>query len=284
MLSLALALLAAGCNAVSSVFQRKANIAEAKRRSFGASLLLHLLSRPAWLLGIVAMIASFLLQAAALNFGTLAAVEPVLVLELPLALILGAVVLRRRLKPRDWVASAMMATGLATLIAVLAPRGGDAGSVSTPVALLAMGTAFVVVLILVLLGRFGSERRRAALFGVAAGAGFGVTAGLIKLAVARLSADGVGALFVAWETYGLVVVGVGAVGLVQAALNAGTLVAAQPGITLGDPIVAVLWGITVVGEQTRTGPVLVLAGLGAVLIAVAVIWLAHATSRADAAN
>jgi hypothetical protein len=49
---------------------------------------------------------------------------------------------------------------------------------------------------------------------------------------------------------------------VQAALNAGALVAAQPGITLLDPLVAVLWGTVVVHEQTRTGPILLIAGLG----------------------
>lgn len=282
MLSLVLALLAAGCNALSSVLQRKANIAEAQRRSFGLSLLLHLLSRPAWLLGVLAMIASFLLQATALNFGTLAGVEPVLVLELPLTLILGAALLHRRLHTRDWAAAAMMAAGLATLIAALSPSGGDAQGVSTPTALLALGTAIAGVLILVLLGRLGPERGRAALFGAAAGAGFGVTAGLMKLSVARLSADGVAALFSAWQTYGVVVLGIASVGLVQAALNAGTLVAAQPGITLADPLVAVLWGIVVVGEETRTGPVLLLAVLGGLLIVVAVVWLAGAASRVHA--
>jgi drug/metabolite transporter (DMT)-like permease len=73
------------------------------------------------LVGALALIASFLLQATALNIGALAAVEPVLVLELPITLILGAVLLHHHLHTRDWAAAAVMAAGLATLIAVLSP-------------------------------------------------------------------------------------------------------------------------------------------------------------------
>jgi hypothetical protein len=126
---------------------------------------------------------------------------------------------------------------------------------------------------------FGPVRTRAALFGIAAGAGFGLTASLMKLAVARLTQDGLPAFFTAWETYGLVAAGVGSVVLVQAALHAGTLVAAQPGITLADPVVSVVWGVLVIGETTREGPILVLAGLGAVTIGVAAMALGRALQQ-----
>jgi hypothetical protein len=76
------------------------------------------------------------------------------------------------------------------------------------------------------------------------------------------------------------VIGVASLGLVQAALNAGTLVAAQPGITLLDPLVSLLWGTVVIGEHTRTGPILVLAGLGAAVIAAGAVLLARVTGQA----
>jgi len=282
MVSLGLAVLAAACNALSSVLQRKANIAEAKRRRFGLSLLLHLLVQPAWLAGVSAMIASFVLQATALSLGTLSAVEPVLVLELPLSLILGAVLIENRLHTRDWVASAAMALGLALLIAVLSPHGGDAQDVSTATLLLTLAATIAGVVVMVLAGRFGPRRSRAALFGSAAGSGFGITAGLLKFAMAELSAGGAVGLFSAWQTYGAVVFGIGSLVLVQAALNAGTLVAAQPGITLLDPLVSVLWGAVVVGERTRTGPVLLLAVFGGTVVVTAVVWLAEAAARTEA--
>jgi hypothetical protein len=101
----------------------------------------------------------------------------------------------------------------------------------------------------------------------------------MKLAVARLSADGAAGLFSAWETYAMVGFGIGSLLIVQAALNAGTLVAAQPGITLLDPLVSLLWGTVVIGEQTRTGPILLLAALGAGLIVGGAVFLARVTGR-----
>jgi hypothetical protein len=273
--ALLLAVLAAGCNALSSVLQRKANLEESPERPFGIELLVHLVLRRAWLLGGLSMIASFLLQAVALNLGTLTAVEPVLVLELPLTLMLGAVVLGRPLPARDRSSALVMAFGLALFIAVLRPSAGEEGNIGAAAAVAATVLTLAGIAVVVLVGQFGPRRGRAALFGVAAGSGFGLTASMIKVSVTRLSESGPGALFSTWETYGVAVVGVTSVVLVQAALHAGTLVAAQPGITLLDPLVSLLWGTVVLGESTRTGPVLALAGLGAGAIAVAALALAR---------
>jgi drug/metabolite transporter (DMT)-like permease len=277
--SLLLAVAAAGCNATSSVLQRKANREQPASESFGVRLLLDLLRNPQWLLGSVAMVVSFLLQAAALDLGTLSAVEPVLVLELPITFILAAIVFSQRLPTRDWVASAMMAGGLALFIAVLAPSGGDAGSVSAPVAVLATIATAAGIAALLALGHYArTESSRAALFGIAAGSGFGLTASLIKVSVTRLTQDGVVAVFTAWETYGFIVAGVTSVIMVQAALHAGTLVSAQPGITLLDPLVSLFWGTIVLEEATRTGPILLLAALGGGFIVVGVLLLVRSST------
>jgi hypothetical protein len=226
------------------------------------------------------MIASFLLQATALAMGQLSAVEPVLVLELPLALILGAVVMGHRLNRRNWWDSAVMAAGLALLIAALAPSGGDAAHVGTTTALAATGGTLAGVAVLVACGQFGPLRARAALFGAAAGSGFGVTAALMKLALAQLTHRGVVAMLTVWPTYAAAVVGIASVALVQAALHAGTLVAAQPGITVADPLVSLLWGTLVVGENTRGGAFLWLAAAGGVMIIVAAVALSrHAVAH-----
>lgn len=279
--SLLLAVLAAGCNALSSVLQRKANREEPDDRPFGARLLVHLLTRPPWLIGIVSMIISFLLQAAALAQGELSAVEPVLALELPLTLILASVILGHAMHRWDWISAIGMAVGLAALIAALSPSGGDANAFSGGLAILATAATVAGVVALALAAQFGPLRARAALFGAAAGSGFGLTASLIKVAVTRLSHSGAVGLFTAWETYGVMVAGIGSVVLVQAALHAGTLVAAQPGLTLLDPLVSLLWGTVVFEESTRTGPILLLAAAGAALIIAAVLTLARSSDASD---
>ena len=281
-LSLVIAAVAACCNAFSSVMQRKANRQASEQpagRRFGVALLVRLVENRAWLLGFTAMIASFLLQATALSIGTLSAVEPMLVIELPLTLILGAWLLHHPLPPRDWGTSAAMAVGLAVFIAVLAPSGGDAAGVDETVSAVATGATVAAIAGAAAFARYGPDRSRAAVFGAAAGAGFGLTASFMKIAVAHLTADGVLGLLRTWELYGMIAAGVASVVLVQAALHSGTLVAAQPGITLLDPLVSLLWGTTVVGETTRTGLALLGAAAGAAVIVTAVVVLSRVSAR-----
>jgi hypothetical protein len=72
-----LSVLAACVNAVSSVVQRKANKDLPVRRKLSLGLIVDLLHTPLWFVGIVGIIAGFLLQAAALSVGALSVVQPV---------------------------------------------------------------------------------------------------------------------------------------------------------------------------------------------------------------
>ncbi len=72
-------------------------------------------------------------------------------------------------------------------------------------------------------------------------------------------------------------VAAGALGmfLTQSAMNAGRLIAAQPGLTLPDPIVSILWGVMVFGERVRGGWFIALAALSGLVMAAAVVPLAR---------
>ena len=282
--AITLAVLAAACNALSIVLQRKVNRDESAERAFGLGYLLHLITRPVWLIGLAALTLSFLLQAFSLSLGALSVVQPVLVLELPFALVLGSAVLRYRLRPVVWLSGTAMAAGLALMIAALDPHGGHAATLSTATILAAGGAALAGIAALVVIGWSGPGWVRGALLGASAGSGFGLTAALMKTAVARVPAHGVVGIFTAWETYAMVVTGVGSLALAQAALSAGNLLTAQPGITLMDPLVSLLWGTLVAGEHTRTGAALVLAAFGAALIAGAAMYLIRTISRSTEAS
>ena len=65
--------------------------------------------------------------------------------------------------------------------------------------------------------------------------------------------------------------------LLQGALQAGRLVAAQPGITLANPLVAAVWGIGIFGEDIRTGGCLIGALVGAVLIGAGAMLLSRSS-------
>jgi drug/metabolite transporter (DMT)-like permease len=264
-LSYLLAVLAAVANATSSTLQRKANISEPDDVSFRPAMILDLLHRPVWLGGIGAVTAGFVLQAAALAHGELAVVEPILVLELPFTLALASVVFHRRLHRREWTAAAMMSAGLALLLLGLEPRRGAAMHVS----LLGwgLGIAVSVLVVAALIAR--AVRRpaeRAPLLGVATGATFGMTAAFMTGASEAFAQDPVSALS-DWQTWAMLAAGLTGMFLLQNALQSGTLVAVQPGLTLTDPLASLLWAVLVFGEQVQGGPWLVVDVVGALLIA-----------------
>jgi hypothetical protein len=64
----------------------------------------------------------------------------------------------------------------------------------------------------------------------------------------------------------MVVAGLGSVFLLQNALQSGTLVAAQPALTICDPVASVLYGITMFGETVRSGLWLIIEVIGFALI------------------
>lgn len=265
MLTYLLALLAAGANAASSVLQRKANRRVPRKQNLSLRLIWSLLHQPVWFGGVLAVIVGFLLQAAALGTGELAVVEPVLVLELPVTLLLASRVFGTRLHRREWGATAVMTAALAGLLYCLAPSSGAAQHVPWYTWVTGIGVNLAVIAGLTAWGRTGpagkggragrrggSSARQAAVLGVAAGSGFGLTAALMK-GMTTAYAHGIGTVLTSWELYAMIASGVLAMFLLQSAVNAGRLISAQPGLTLSDPVVSILWGALVFHERLRGG-------------------------------
>jgi hypothetical protein len=274
LVSFVFAAAAAGGNALSNVMQRKASLEQPDGR-FGAATMVDLLRRPTWLLGFSAMVASFILQAIALNFGQLSSVETVITLEVPLTLLVASRVFKVRVGRPEWTGIWTMTAGAVVLIASLNPQPGDESHVSHTTYGIAGGATAAMVVALIVAAHRGTTLWATACLGAAAGTSFGLTATLIKEVTARLSSDGIVGLLTSWQTYGAVAAGVSGVVIMQWALHTGPLLAAQPGFTLMDPLVSILWGVLIYNESTRTGPWLVLATAGGVAIGVGVFLLAH---------
>jgi hypothetical protein len=73
------------------------------------------------------------------------------------------------------------------------------------------------------------------------------------------------AFFSTWQLYGTAVAGVGALFLLQNGLQAGMLVAVQPPLTLGDALISTSYGVTIYGEEIRTGGWLLVVQIAAVI-------------------
>src|SRR5579875_693421 len=163
LLAYALGFLAAVANAGANVLQRAANRGESSDLEFSLQLIARLVRKPVWLAGIGMMTSSFLLQAAGLGFGTLAAVEPLLVLELPLTLVAAAIWLDGSLGRREWLAVAGMTGGTIGLIAFLGPTGGRS-QIAAPVwAAAIVATAALTLAVFLVAHRHRDPGRRATL-------------------------------------------------------------------------------------------------------------------------
>jgi len=195
MLSYLLAVLAACANATSSVLQRKANRKVPRRLNLSWRLIRSLLHQPVWFGGIAAICVGFLLQATALGEGQLSMVEPILILELPLTLILASRVFGQRMRGREWGSAVAMTAGLGALLYLLQPSAGRSTSVR-------------------------------------------------------------------WYVW--------LIGL-----------AAQPGMTLADPVLSVLWGVLAFHEKVRAGWFAVPEVISLAIVAAAVIALARSPLLAE---
>lgn len=283
MLTYLLAILAACANATSSVLQRKANRQVPREENLSLKLVWSLAHEPVWFGGVLAVFAGFLLQATALGNGQISVVEPILVLELPATLLLAARVFRTRLGWREWACVAGMAAGLAGMLYALSPSAGRTVGPRWYAWLTGIGVTLAFAGAMVAWGRRGPGGRNggsrggahlAATLGVAAGSVFGLTAALMK-GMTGTFADGIGALLTSWQLYGMIAAGVLGMFLMQSAMNAGRLIAAQPGLTLSDPVVSILWGVLVFNERLRGGWFIVLAVISGLVLASAVVVLAR---------
>ena len=279
-----LALCAALSNALYVTTQHVASTSGRVRRASGLRLAAYLLSSPLWLFGLAVGIGGFVFQAAALNNGQLSIVQALLVTELVFGLLLRKLWIRQTIRPAAWVAAALTCAGLALFVVVDEPQGGTpAPSAHAWVGALAVfgGAAAAMALA----ARWGSPRRRAALYAAAAAIVWALVATFIKTATEILTESGIAAVFTHWPVYALAAGGVAGILLVQAALHVGPLSVSQPLLVIVDPSVSVVLSIWLFREHYTSDPWMVLAGgAGFLVMCVGVLALTRtAPSTMEAA-
>ena len=268
-----LALAASFCTATSSVCQRLGAAPAPGGEKFSPRLLLYLVRQPIWLAGVASMILGFVFQVAALHYGTLAMVQPILATELLFVFAYMALIGSRRVLRHDWLAASAMAAGLGVFLFTSNPSGGHLHAPASAwwfAGISALGLAVITTAMAFTPLRRGappSPARRAATLGVATGISWGFLAAVIK----ELSAHTGGgfAIFLTWSPYVLVAVGAASMLLSSHAFQAGPLAASQPGFTIVDPLVASLLGVFIFKEHLQLGPLALSIEVAALIALVA---------------
>jgi hypothetical protein len=264
--------------AVASVLQQGAAHEVPAEYSMRIGLLTRLVRRPLWLAGVAADIGAFLLEAVALGLGSVSLVQPILVVGLPLALGLAAVVSHQHLGSREWTATGALCLSLLLFIAVNHPQAGDDFAPIrrwlVVVIIVAGGMAICVA------AAMARPAARATLLAAATGLIYCITAGLTK-SVAALVSNDVFSIFRHWETYAMLGVGLLSMLLAQSSFQAGHLRQSLPMLTLVPPVAGVLAGAYLFGEDLHVTPFAAVADVFAVLLAA---WSVFTLSRSPLAE
>lgn len=260
-----LSLLAALTFGAGVAFEARAAVQEPQELAGRPGLLLRLARRPLWIAGLAANVTGFALQTAALHRGSLVVVQPLLTTSLLFTLLILAGWERSPLTRPQWTAIMLVVVGLAVFLAVSSPGESSEGTADAQAWLLCTISVVTIVAISASAGLRARGTSRAALLAIAAGTLDAFMATLAK-AFAHSLDHGFWSVFRTWTPYAVVAAGVASLLFISTAYQAGRPTVALPIITVLDPVVAVVIGITFYGEHVRFGgvrsPAIVLGTMG----------------------
>jgi drug/metabolite transporter (DMT)-like permease len=238
------------------------------------ALFRRLLRDRRWWTGSLVAAAGFGLQAAALGVGSVVLVQALSVTSLLFALVISATVNHRRITRWQGIWAVLLVAAVAVVVTVGNPQAGSPrGSLRTwAVVAAVMGPGLILC---VVGARKFSGSVGALLLGVMSGSLWGLFTVLTKGVVDQLG-HGIPALLRTPELYVWALLGIAATAWEQSAFRAGPLTASLPAVTVAEPVVGSVLGVTVLGETLSTNNVgLVAIGMSVAVMIAATVALAH---------
>jgi drug/metabolite transporter (DMT)-like permease len=272
-----LALSSALCVAIGDVLQQRATHRIIDTSLGQLQLFAKLARNQRWRWGVLILIGSIVLQAVALDRGSVLLVQTLLVLSLLFALPISARLAQRPVTGREWIWASALTAAVSVIVTVGNPQAGHSNA--------SLQTWAVVAAMLgpLLVGSIVAARLRggalaAVLFAFVSGSLWGIFAVLTKGVVHRLG-EGGWTVLGSPEPYAWLLVAVGGFAWEQSAFRAGALTASMPTLQVSQPVVATLLGVVVLGETLNTGR----GGMVALIAAALVMAAATAElARVDA--
>ena len=247
------------------------------------ALFRRLLRDRRWWAGSLVAGAGFGVQAAALALGSVVLVQALLVTSLLFALVISTKASHRKITRRQVIWAVLLAGAVTVVVVVGDPQAGTPrGSLETwTVVALVMGPALILC---VIGARIFSGWTSALLLGLMSGSLWGLFSVLTKGVVDQLG-HGIMPLLRMPELYVWAVLAIAATAWEQSAFRAGPLTASLPAVTVAEPIVGSVLGVTVLGETMNTNNVgLVALGVSVAVMVAATVALAHSQAAAVTAG
>jgi drug/metabolite transporter (DMT)-like permease len=221
----------------------------AAARGLNSKQLMRLLTRPSWVVGTLMLGLAIICQLAALSFAPLIVVQPLGAVSLVITTLLNARISGHKPTRRSVVAIVECVGGIlifVTIAALYATESpvSDGQLITILVILLAVTIGLTAVW-------FWLRERMGALFYiVAAGVMYGFVATLAKVVISRIQTGDFEWLTLTCLASLLIAAAVGAY-FVQTAYSSGPPDLVIAGLTVIDPIVAIIIGLTVLGEASH---------------------------------
>lgn len=265
-LAVGLALAGSAAYSIAAVTQQRAATRLPTRAAFEPGILFRLIRTRMWQLSLIAMVAGFGLQAAALDTGRLVLVEPLFPSTLLFALVVAARLDGRWLRPAEWAAALATVAGLVAFLFAAWPSGGQRTAAVSALTGAVVASALLAGLCYLIAGRFVGHHR-ALVLGLAGGIGAGVTDALTKSVTYVVSHHGFG-VFGDVRLYLLALVGIITFTLQQNGFRAASLSASLPAYAVLEPVVGSILGIVIYDEDVGLGPVRIIIEVLAVACAI----------------
>ena len=262
--------------AIGIVVRQRATMDVPSEDGVSTRMLATLLRRPLWWAGTGAAVLGFVFQALALIKGSLIVVQPILVSALLFTLPLSARLSGRRVTRTEWLWAGLLTVGLAVFVLLAKPGPQETPSSMTLAVVVSVACVVLVLACVVVAVRFPAGWQRAVLLAVAVGFLFGMVAMVTKI-VMHMGADrGLLGVLATPAPYALVALGVFATLLQQSAFHAGALQTSVPTMLVLEPVVAILLGAVVLGEELDAGgPAAVALTIALAAMTVATVALAR---------
>jgi hypothetical protein len=274
-LVLVLSVSAACCLGFGFVLQQNAASHAPLSDFLSPRLLLDLIRVPRWLGGIGLMVCGMALGAVALGKGEISLVEPLLATNLLFALALSRRQTKQPLGRQGWAGLLLLAGGVTAFIVAGQPMGGDA--VADPLRhWLIIGIMIGLALLLTTHAKRYGLSNAPVLLGLAAGLLYGVQDALTRVSGERFGEGGWGELLTGWQPYGVLVLGVTGLVLVQSAFETGPLRMSLPALTAAQPLAGIVCGVGFLGDRLRTDVGALAweaAGLAAIVVGIVLLGL-----------
>lgn len=256
----------------SIVVQHKVAQEQADEHGASAAGLLRLVKHPIFLLSLCGDLIGFVLNLVALSTGPVVIIQPLVVLMLPVALVVGWLMGGHKPRFGDYLGVAGVLGGLAVFLCLI----GIPGEPHVPKVrwlILTIGIVMVLSILACVASLGRSKTVRGAVYGAAAGACFGTLAMLVDAASDRLSQRGFDGLFDSPKglvpIVGMFVIGTTGMILTQMSFQVGALGATLPANLAADPLVAVILGAIVLRETIPFDALHLLAYLGCLAVVLA---------------